>query len=311
MYENKKVSILEANLIYLVLGFVLLFIGYLVQTREVYSGLLITEFILILLPNLLYLKIRGYSLKEVLRLNPISLVQVFFIIGIMVFAYPIAIFFNAIFLFIINSFSSALPTTVPIPTTSFEYLLGMFVIAVAPGICEEVMFRGTILSSYDKLGSKKSILITAILFGFFHFNIMNLVGPIFLGIILGILVYKTNSIYASILGHTLNNGIALTIGYLITKYSLDIEEIASNAPALPETKQMIYSIISLGILALISTGIIFILFKYMPSFDKSLDVYEYSEITFKEEKFKSIKYFPLVIIFVIFIVLNIRLLFYV
>ena len=180
MYGYKKPSLGEVNLVYLVLGFALLIIGYLVQSKEIYSGLLITEYIIILLPNILFLKLRGYELKRVLRLNSISFMQFIFIFLIMIFAYPVAIFLNAIFLAIINSFSSALPTSIPIPTTTIEYLIGLFVIAIAPGICEEVMFRGTMMSAYDTLGYKKSILITAILFGLFHFNIMNLIGPIFL-----------------------------------------------------------------------------------------------------------------------------------
>lgn len=309
MDELKKPSIFEANMVYLSLGFALLYIGYIVQSREVYSGLLITEYIIILLPNLLYLKLRGFSLKEVLKLNPINLKQIIYITLIMIFSYPIAVFLNAVVLIIINNFSDILPTAVPIPTNLLEYFLGMFVIALAPGICEEVMFRGTMKSSYDRLGYIKSIIITAVLFGVFHFNIMNLVGPIFLGIILGVLVYKTNSLLASILAHTLNNGIALTIGFIITKYSNQIDEMANNTPIIPEGTQMLITLITLGSLALISLGLVYFLLKNIPSYNKSLDINEYTEITFKEEKFKSLKYVPLLIVFVTFIVLNIQMLF--
>ncbi len=75
------------------------------------------------------------------------------------------------------------------------------------------MFRGVILNAYNKLGYRKSIIITGVLFGLFHFTILNFVGPAILGIIFGIMVYKTNSLYSSIIAHTVNNGIALTIGY--------------------------------------------------------------------------------------------------
>lgn len=309
MDELKKPSIFEANMVYLSLGFALLYIGYIVQSREVYSGLLITEYIIILLPNLIYLKLKRFSLKEILKLNPISLKQILYIIFIMIFSYPIAVFLNAVVLAIVNSFSDTLPTSVPIPTNLLEYFFGMFVIALAPGICEEVMFRGTMKSAYDRLGHTKSIIITAVLFGVFHFNIMNLVGPIFLGIILGILVYKTNSILASILAHTLNNGIALTIGFLITKYSNQIDEMANNTPIMPEGTQMLITLMTLGFLAFVSIGVVYFLLKNIPSYNKSLDINEYTEIIFKEEKFKSLKYVPLLIVFVTFIVLNIQMLF--
>ena len=72
----RKPGIFEANNIYLMLGLALLYVGYLVQSREIITGLLITEYILIFLPNIVYLKFRGYSLKGVLRLNPISFKQI-------------------------------------------------------------------------------------------------------------------------------------------------------------------------------------------------------------------------------------------
>lgn len=309
MDELKRPSIFEANMVYFILGFALLFIGYIVQSREIYSGLLITEYIIILLPNLLYLKFRGYSLKEVLRLNPISLKQIVYVILIMIFAYPVAIFLNAVVLSIINSFSDTLPTTVPLPTNILEYFIGMFVIALAPGICEEVMFRGTMKSAYDRLGHTKSIIITAILFGIFHFNIMNLVGPIFLGIILGVLIHKTNSIYASILGHILNNGIALTIGFLITNNSDFIDEMANDSPMFPEKTQMLITLVTLGVLATISMSVVYILLKKIPSTNKYLDINEYTEILFKEDKMEPVKYAPLIVIFVAFIILNFNILF--
>ena len=309
MDELKKPSIFEANMVYFILGFALLFIGYIVQSREVYSGLLITEYIIILLPNLLYLKFRGYSLKEVLRLNPISLKQIVYVILIMIFAYPVEIFLNAVVLSIINSFSDTLPTSVPIPTNMREYFIGMFVIALAPGICEEVMFRGTMKSAYDRLGHTKSIIITAILFGIFHFNIMNLVGPTFLGIILGVLIHKTNSILASILGHTLNNGIALTIGFLITKNSNLIDDMANNSPMIPEKTQMVITLVTLGVFAAVSMSIVYILLKKIPSTNNNLDVNEYTEIIFKEDKMKSVKYAPVMIIFIAFVILNFNILF--
>jgi hypothetical protein len=310
MENLNRPNIFEINLFYLILGFLLLFGGYFVQSREVYSGLLITEYIIILLPNLLYLKIKGYSIKEAIRFNKISLKQIIFTLLIIVFSYPIAVFLNLVAITILTNFTPVSPTTVPIPTSNGEYLLGLFVIALAPGICEEVMFRGTMMLGYDKMGYKKSIFITAILFGIFHFNIMNLLGPTFLGIILGFLVYKTNSILSSMFAHTLNNGIALTIGYFLTKYTSNIDEYMSSTPIISE--QMQISIIFFGVLTLISIIVVVFLFKHMPTSEVCELSYntnsEEDGITYKEN-FNSVKYTPLIIVALTFIFLNFRLLF--
>lgn len=303
----KKPSILEANIVYMVLGFALLTLGSLVQAREIYSGLLITEYIIILLPNILFLKIMGYSLKDVLRLNMISIKQIIYTILIMIFAYPVAVFLNMIVMTIVNAFSSAIPTTVPLPTNFNEYVLGLFVIALGPGICEEVMFRGTMMKAYDGLGYKKSIVITAILFGLFHFNIMNLIGPTFLGIVLGILVHKSNSLFSSIIGHTINNGLALSLGYGLSNYSSKIDEMVAVDNIIPEKTQMIFTLILFGLMALFCFSILLFLLRKFPV-TKSTILIEDSVV--HTGKYNTIKYTPVFIIIITFLVLNSILLFF-
>lgn len=306
----KKPSILEANIIYMVLGFALLTIGSIVQVREIYSGLLITEYIIILLPNILFIKIMGYSLKDVLRLNKVTLKQILYTFLIMIFAYPIAVFLNMIVMTILNTFSSAVPTTVPLPTSYKEYIVGLFVIALAPGICEEVMFRGTMMKAYDRLGYKKSIIITAILFGLFHFNIMNFIGPAFLGIILGIIVHKSNSLFSSIIGHTINNGIALSLGYVITKYSPAIDEMGVADNIIPEKTQILITLIALGFIALLCLSIVIFLLKKFPTTELFVQTDSSDLLVVNTEKYSRIKYAPVLVIVIIFLVLNSMLLFF-
>ena len=114
MRDRNKPSIFEANLLYLVLGVALLTIGGFFQNRELYSGLLITEYILILLPCLLLLIIKGAPIKETLRLNKIRLRQIILVVFITIFTYPLAVFFQAIFIGMLNTFKDMVPTTVPI-----------------------------------------------------------------------------------------------------------------------------------------------------------------------------------------------------
>ena len=68
-------SICEGNLFYLFAGILLLVVGTRVQSREFYSGLAITEYLLILLPAILYIKLGGYSFKKVLKLHSIKFIQ--------------------------------------------------------------------------------------------------------------------------------------------------------------------------------------------------------------------------------------------
>ena len=76
------------------------------------------------------------------------------------------------------------------------------------------MHRGFLLTAYERRGSYRAVVIVAILFGLFHFDIMNLLGPIFLGAVFGYYVIRTDSIFAGILAHFLNNAIVVVIQYL-------------------------------------------------------------------------------------------------
>lgn len=296
-------SILGSNILYLILGIGLLYIGGMVQRQNIYIGLLITEYILILLPSLLYIKLRGDSFRKTLKLNMITFRQVLMVIGITIFTYPIAIFCQVIFLGILTRFVQVRPHVVPMPEDGFQYLVSFLIIALSPGICEEVMFRGVMLNSYEELGYKKSIIITSILFGMFHFTLLNLVGPIVLGIIFGIMVYKTKSIYSSILAHTTNNGIAITLGYMLNKYGYLIDEYMDEASMSVDS-----SIPARGIAIML--GFVFICIIIVTLLLKKIGLPENENWIYKDEEavlhdFKTgIEYIPILIIIGIFIYVN-------
>lgn len=293
-YGYSKPSIFSANVLYLVVGLLLLFIGFLVQSQRLYLGLVVTEYVLILIPNIIFIKMKGLSLKKVLRINGFSMKQLRYTILIVLFSYPIAVFLNLIIMNTINLFTDFVPTTVPIPMTPGELLFSFIIIAVTPGICEEVMFRGTMLSAYETMGYKKSIIFTSILFGIFHFNITNLVGPAFLGMILGMIALKSNSIFLPMIGHTLNNSIALLIGYFATKYSPEIDSIEATSGAISDTMAVVVSTIAIGILALICGLVLYKLIKKFPS--------SYRPVGFNESpNSSSLSYLPVVAVIIIFV----------
>lgn len=309
MIKNKQApSIMEANILYLLTGLALITIGAQAQAKNIYIGLLITEYLIVMLPTLLFLKSKGYSIKMNLRLNRISLKQAIMVIFIVIFSYPIAVFFNFIALFLLDKLVQVRQNPVPIPS---NYLIGFLIIALTPGICEEVMFRGLIMSSYDKLGRRKAIIYSAILFGIFHFNAQNLVGPIFLGLLFGVISYKTNSLIAAIIGHTVNNTIALTIGYNINKFTGGMDPVMDEI-VFPQGSEAIMLIVALATLALIFAVIVYLLIKKLPSTTESKNMQYnsvYSENSFMDfenqnKNFGIVEIIPIFIIIVFFVIWN-------
>ena len=93
--------------------------------------------------------------------------------------------------------------------------------SIIPAICEEWFFRGMLLRSLLKLNTVwKSVLISAFVFGVFHtlgnssIAIDRLVPTTLVGIMLGYLAYKSDSILPGIVLHCFHNAIVIFLAYV-------------------------------------------------------------------------------------------------
>ncbi len=82
-------------------------------------------------------------------------------------------------------------------------------VIVAP-IFEEILMRGILLAGLlNKYSPKKAIIISALIFGVWHFNIVQSVNTTLIGLVLGMIYYKTNSLILCIGVHMTNNIFAI------------------------------------------------------------------------------------------------------
>lgn len=98
------------------------------------------------------------------------------------------------------------------------------VMAITPAICEELLFRGLILSGLRRCGSWPAIVISSLLFALAHASIYRLLPTFCLGLLLGYVVLRTGSIACSMLVHALNNGVAVTLARsksFLSQFGLD------------------------------------------------------------------------------------------
>jgi sodium transport system permease protein len=104
----------------------------------------------------------------------------------------------------------------PTPTNAIEWMSILFIGAISPAICEELLFRGFILQGLrTSLRPWVAIAVTALLFGVLHMSIYRLAGTTALGVLMGILVWRSGSILPAMWFHALNNAIALAVGFLV------------------------------------------------------------------------------------------------
>ncbi|MCF6283715.1 MAG: ABC transporter permease subunit [Candidatus Hydrogenedentes bacterium] len=195
---------------------ILLFIpGSLVQQWKMHEGLLITEWLLVLAPVVLFLWYFKVDIKKSLHLRPVAPMH---LLGTLILGG------SAILLVIQLSFWQNLVLPAPegmeeiteelfaMGSSTGGVIFLLFVIALSPAICEEVLFRGPILSGLrTRLNPWASCLVVGILFGMFHLSIYRFLPTAVLGVLLTYLTVRTGSIYASMLLHFINNALAVLL----------------------------------------------------------------------------------------------------
>jgi sodium transport system permease protein len=91
------------------------------------------------------------------------------------------------------------------------YWQQLLIVAVVPAVCEEIAFRGWILSGLlQQYRPAGAIMISAILFGVSHMIPQQMVAATLLGVLLGIVATRTGSVWPGIVCHALHNGLIVT-----------------------------------------------------------------------------------------------------
>lgn len=253
----------------------------------------LAQYILILLPVLVYIRVCKLNPKKVLRLNKPDAVHIFLALFIALPVYFISDSLNKFAIYFLQYIIDIPGIFVPIPKNIYELVIGILTMAVTPAICEEFLHRGLLLKAYENRGSSKAIVITALFFGLFHFDLTNLLGPVFSGIILGYLVVRTNSIYPAIVLHFINN----TMAELFMYKSLDFDTNNIRINIMDLSFSFIYMVISLLILLF--------LLKIFNKYTEGNFKWKPSISSIKNDIISIITHWPVVIIIVLFIIASI------
>ncbi len=110
------------------------------------------------------------------------------------------------------------------------YLSSLFLIAFLPALCEEMLFRAG-LQNFLTRGTKNpvlAILVVSVLFSIVHFSFYGFLPRLYLGVILGTIYYLTGSVWLPVLGHFLNNGLAVTQAFIMSRQGKSMDEIMKS-----------------------------------------------------------------------------------
>jgi sodium transport system permease protein len=94
--------------------------------------------------------------------------------------------------------------------------LVVLLVSLLPAICEELAFRGFILSGLRHLGSRsRAIALSAIFFGLAHGVLQQVIITALFGLVLGYVAVQTRSLIPCIVFHAVHNGIGVISGKVL------------------------------------------------------------------------------------------------
>ncbi len=192
------------------------FLGFSISQPNDFGGFtrmaLVTQLAVILTPALLMTIVLTGSARNTLLLKLPNWRTVPAALMLAVFLHPVA-----------NVLQSAVTELYPVSEAAKNALEGvsqmfvhanvwqmLLVLALVPAICEELAFRGFILSGFRHIGRKwRAIVITAFFFGVVHGIIQQSLLACLLGVVLGFLAVQSGSILPCIVFHFVHNSLAV------------------------------------------------------------------------------------------------------
>lgn len=112
-----------------------------------------------------------------------------------------------------------------------DILIYIYICLLGP-ILEELIFRGVLLEGLRKYGSLFGIIMSAVLFGLMHQNIVQCLPAAAIGLVWGYIAVKSGSLIPSILLHILNNTMSAIL--LVVMQSVELSDM-SNITAILNT----------------------------------------------------------------------------
>lgn len=98
--------------------------------------------------------------------------------------------------------------------TDAGFISAFIVVGICPAIAEEFAFRGFLFGTLkDKWKPWLAIVVSALLFGAYHMNLLQFVGGTMMGIAIAYVAYRSGSIWVGAIMHFINNGLSVILQY--------------------------------------------------------------------------------------------------
>ncbi|RAU84157.1 CPBP family intramembrane glutamic endopeptidase [Pontibacter arcticus] len=129
-----------------------------------------------------------------------------------------------------------------------QLLVGLVVIAVIPGIGEELVFRGIVQRQLRRWWGNPhlAIWVAAILFSAIHVQFFGFVPRVLLGALFGYLYFWSGRIIVPMIAHFVNNGFTVLLLYLQQTKTIDFD--VESTEAMPWATVLLSAVLSAAVL---------------------------------------------------------------
>ncbi|SHE47363.1 hypothetical protein SAMN02745784_00829 [Tissierella praeacuta DSM 18095] len=168
------------------------------------------QYIAFLIPSVIYLFLNRSKIDRILKPDMLNFSSAIIIFIIWLASLPLIFLIIELYMYFFGS------TLVDIVTEDAHevFALNVFFTAVTPAILEEILMRGIILDGYRNKSRLVAAIMNGFMFGMLHLNSFQFFHTFIAGFIASLIVFATNSIFAGILIHMVNNGLPMILNYL-------------------------------------------------------------------------------------------------
>lgn len=132
-----------------------------------------------------------------------------------VIAVPFAAALGGLWARLIEALGGHVAAELAMPVSVGDALLQLVVYALLPAVCEELLFRGGVMSAWERRGRRRALIVQAALFALFHESAQGFPVQLAMGLVLGLIVMDGGSVYAGMLFHGLYNALTLIWSWML------------------------------------------------------------------------------------------------
>ncbi len=180
----------------------------------------LAEVLAIIVPFVTFAILRGKGYGKALRIKMPRVTHTPFLIA----AFFVLLFGGFLLVLLVGDTEAVDSVLTPLAISAdaglLDKILAPLLFAILPAVIEGFFFRGVAALEYERRGAVRAVLMSALLYAAVHFDLSNFLVHLFVGVLLMLVLYATDSLLATVILHALFN-LALYFGGTYLKVLFD------------------------------------------------------------------------------------------